>query len=215
MLPVPEQYVSFPCEIKLMNGDPILYGCISRIADDEMEISGKDGRLPIVHCNTIVKLNLYHRTLGFKALVGKVYLSTETLIRVVNLQLAADYEKRNFFRVRACLECSIMPVSKNGGGNNGNRRFYPAVTENLSLGGLLFSCGEKLEAGEALIVCLKLYSAALSLPCKIIRRSGGPGTQWKYGCEFLDNTGRQFDVICRYLFDCQRDQICMIKQKQS
>lgn len=214
MLPVSEQYVSFPCEIKSMNGDPILYGFISRIADEEMEISGNGDRLPIVHCNTIVKLNLYHRTLGFKALVGKVYLSTEKLIRVVNLQLAADYEKRNFFRVRVCLECSVMPVSKNEG-NNGNRRVYSAVMENLSLGGLLFSCGEKLETGEALIVCLNLYDADLSLPCKIIRRSGSPGTQWKYGCEFLDNTGRQFDVICKYLFDCQRDQIRMIKQKQS
>ena len=212
MLPVSEQYVNSLCEMKFMDGTLILLGYIKEITEEGLEIRGREDRLPVVHCNTIVKISLFNSILGFRVLIGKVYLSTEDMIRVVELQSAADFEKRNFFRVKVSLPCSVQPVVE----KEKSVSFSGSVND-ISLGGLFFACGEELNEGDNLIVRLKLYDTDISLLCKIIRKKSGPDfdSHNGYGCEFLDNTGRQFDLICKYLFDCQREQIRIIKQMQT
>lgn len=205
MLPVPEQYLNSPCEMRSMDGSLILQGCISSITEEGLEICEKDDRLPIIHCNTVVRLNLFNSASGFRVLVGKVYLSSEDLIRVVELQSAADYEKRNFFRVKTALPCSVLPDEEDGGA-------FPVTVEDLSLGGLFFRCAQNLEEGRRLTVRMTLHGTELSLPCRVIRKKGASYLRRGYGCAFLENTGRQLDLICKYLFDCQREQIHRMKQ---
>lgn len=211
MLPVSRQYLNSPCEMRSMDGGLILQGSMSGLTDEGIEISGRGDRLPIVHCNTVARVNLFNSVLGFRALVGKVYLSTEEFLRVVELQNVADYEKRNFFRVKVDLACTAFPTGKSEGDVD---RSFAVTVEDLSLGGLLLSCGKELSEGESLIVRLKLYGENLTLLCRVIRKRGGNGPEQGYGCEFLYNTGRQFDLICKYLFDCQREQIRIMKQMQ-
>lgn len=215
MLPISEQYLNSPCEVRTMENSPLLMGYIGRFLNDGVEIISKNDRLPLIHCNTTVKVNVMNNTLGFKILIGHVYLSTVEFIRVVDLQSAMDFEKRNFFRVRVNIPAKAFPVTQANGSSQPVPIQQPlsAIVRDISLSGLLFLSDQKLELGNQLIVSLDLHGTGVSLLSKIVREC--PGTRsirFGYGCEFLDNTGKQFDLLCKYLFDCQREQIQIMRQ---
>ncbi|MCI1954996.1 MAG: PilZ domain-containing protein [Oscillospiraceae bacterium] len=212
MLPISEQYLLSPCEIRSMENAPILMGYLSRFLDDGIQISRKGESLPLIHCNSTVKVSILNSTLGFKVLIGKVYLSTKDFIRIVDVQNAMDYERRQFFRVKVDLDTKAFPVAPDENGGIPGKPFRVRIRD-ISLSGLFLISDFSMELGDKLIVSLNLYDTAVSLLCKIIRKFPVElGTADGYGCEFLDNTGKQFNLLCKYLFDCQREQIALMKQ---
>jgi len=221
MLPISEEYLHSPCEIYAKDNTPLLIGYLSQFCDDGIQISPREGHLPVIHNHTTVKINIMNDTLGFKVLVGLVYLSTEQMIRVINLQNIMDYEKRNFFRVKVNLEAKAFPVLKTESSLSAAKTDPMKKTKrihihDISLSGLYFLCGCKLEIGDHLIVKLNLYHTSIALLGKIVREVPTDlESNYGYGCEFLDNSGKQFDVLCKYLFDCQREQIQIMKQRLS
>lgn len=215
MLPISEQYLHSPCEVRSMENLLFLIGHISSFTEDGIQIESKD-RTPIIHCNTIVKVSVMNSTFGFRTLVGKVYLSTDSMLRVVDLQNATDYERRNFFRVKVDTVAEaipVPPVTEAEEGTEPIRQPERIVIRDISLSGLFFISGSELSIGDQLIVNLNIYDTVVTLLCKVVRKiSVELGTKNGYGCEYLDNSGRQFDLLCKYLFDCQREQIHMMKQ---
>lgn len=187
-------------------------GYISAFVDDGIQISSKEDALPLIHCNSTVKISILNSTLGFKVLIGRVYLSTASFIRIVDAQNAMDYEKRNFFRVKVNINSKAFPVTPTENGSISQEPIKIHLRD-ISLSGLFFVSDSNLAVEDKLIVSLNLYNTAVSLLCKIIRKIPVEmGTADGYGCEFLDNTGKQFDLLCKYLFDCQREQIAIMKQ---
>jgi hypothetical protein len=94
----------------------ILSGHIGKITEESIEVTAENGALPIVHCNTTVKICIFNNALGFRVLVGQVYLSTNDFIRITDAKNATDYEKRNFFRVRVAIpsKAYLVQDKKNG-----------------------------------------------------------------------------------------------------
>lgn len=216
MLPISEQYLLSPCEVRSMENAPILMGYISKLEDGEVRIASKEERLPLLHCNTTVKVSVMNNTLGFKVLIGRVYLSTNEFLRVVDVQNAMEYEKRNFFRVKVGVDTKafpVPPVTETSAVPLPMREPIKITIRDISLSGLFFISSCDMDIGDQLIVNLDLYGTVVSLLCKVMRKIPVDlGTQDGYGCEFLDNSGRQFDLLCRYLFDCQREQIQLMEQ---
>lgn len=216
MLPISEQYLRSPCEVKSMDNDPILTGTIAGITDEGIQVAGNDDTLPVIHCNTVVKINIYNKALGFQVLIGKVYLSTEEFIRIVDVQSVADYEKRNFFRVRVDIRTSAVILKDEGSGEEENKPEKPFLVRirNLSLSGLFFVAEQELKVSDRVVVDLNISGTRLKLLCKVVRTLPSKlEIAIGYGCEFLGNTGRQFDLLCSYLFDCQREQIRSMKKQ--
>lgn len=214
MLPIPENYLRSPCEVKAMDNKPILTGSIGRIADNELQIVNLADQLPVVHCNTTVRVSIFNNALGFRVLVGVVYLSTPELIRITDVQSETDYEKRNFFRVKVEIETKAFPEDENGE----TRKDLPLSVkiQDLSLSGLFYTSTRKMEIGDRLSIQLTLFHSPVILSCKIVRKLvRKQSDEDGYGCEFLNHSGPTFDLLCKYLFDCQREQIRMIKEKQT
>lgn len=215
MPPLSEDYLLSPCEVKSLDNFPILTGYFSRIREESIQIAGKTDKLPIIHCNTIVKISVFNSASGFRVLTGRVYLSTPDFIRIVDVQSEADFEKRNFFRVRVDIPaCARMTKNERDAGQKENPEApFSIRVQDLSLSGMSFVSSQPLAISDRITINLKLPDTVVSLPCKIVRKikakQTGPGG---YGCEFLDNSGRQYDLLCKYLFDRQREQISKIKQ---
>lgn len=216
MLPISEKYLLSPCEVRSMENAPILVGHIGKFVENGVQIVSKDDRLPVIHCNTTVKISVMNSALGFKILIGKVYLSTEEFLRVVDLQSAMEYEKRNFFRVKVNVEAEAFPVkavTETGDAPSPAHDPIRVSIRDISLSGMFLATSCSMSIGDQLIVNLKLYGTVVSLLCKVVRKLPVElGTEDGYGCEFLDNSGRQFDLLSKYLFDCQREQIQVMKQ---
>lgn len=212
MLPIPEKYLLSPCEIKDMDNKPILIGCLSAITDNEIQISNKTDSLPVIHCNTTVRVSIFNNTFGFQVLVGKVYLSTESFIRLVDLQSEANYEKRNFFRVKVEIQAEAVPQRS---GHAAPGKAFPVQVMDLSLSGLYFISSQKLKIGDRLKLRLKLNEIPVLLCCRVVRKLVVErAMEDGYGCQFLDQSEVRSDLMCKYLFDCQREQIRKMKENQ-
>ena len=215
MLPNPKEYINSICELKSMGNSPILLGVLSDITDDGVKISRKEDRLPLIHCNSTVKVNVYNSDLGFRVIIGKVYLSTAEFIRLTDVQNASDYEKRGFYRVKINMETEARLVTqKPKGGEQQSKPFRVQVLD-LSLSGLFFVSGRSMQIGDRVAVTLSLYGQSVPMLCTIHRtRPVEMGTEDGYGCSFEDNSGKKFDLLCKLLFQYQREQIHHMREKQ-
>ena len=226
MMPLSGNYLGSPCEVKSMDNALILAGYITGISGEGLEISDKNDTLPIIHCNTTVKVSILSETLGLHVVIGKVYLSTKDFTRIVDVQNAADYEKRGFFRVKLGIPSSaglLLESTEETGETEKEQKagdaepieFFPIMIRDLSLSGLFFTTDRKLSPDTRVVIRLNISGSDLTLICKIIRSiSVEMDTKDGYGCEFLNNTGRQFDLLCKYLFDCQREQLRALRELQ-
>jgi hypothetical protein len=214
MLPVSENYIGPLCEVKAMDNKLILTGYLGKIGQEEIQIFGKSDPLPIIHCNTTVKVSIYNTALGFRILVGKVYLSTPNLIRISDISTEVEYEKRNFFRVKVEIKTEAFRED-NEGHPIRSEPPTPVIIKDLSLSGLFLTTPRKLEVGDHLSVRLNLYNTPMYFRCKVVRKIASKfAPEDGYGCEFLDSTGHSTDLLCKYLFECQREQIRRMKEQQ-
>lgn len=214
MLPIPQDYLRSPCEVKAMDNKPILTGYLGWIGENEIQIINEAEPLPVVHCNTTVRISVFSSVLGFRVLVGKVYLSSPEFIRISDVQSLADYEKRNFFRVKVEIETEAFPENEEGRIRKDGTAIAVSIRD-LSLSGLYFFSSRKLEIGERLSVRLNLNDSTVFLSCRVVRRLVMERAQEDgYGCEFFGNSGPKGDLLCKYLFDRQREQIRTMKERQ-
>lgn len=213
MLPLSEKYLLSPCEVKSLENFPLLVGYLSRIRDKSIQITGKTDKLPIIHCNTPVKISLFNSKYGFRVLAGRVYLSTPDFIRIVDVQSEADFEKRNFFRVRLDIPAYARLRRDNRDAEQEPEMPFSIRVQDLSLSGMLFRSSRPLAVNDRILTNLKLGDTVVLLPCRIVRKTKAEQAgEENYGCEFLSSSGRQYDLLCKYLFDRQREQISKIKQ---
>lgn len=214
MLPIPKEYTDSTVELKSMGNSPILLGYISEVTNDGIRIARKEDRLPLIHCNSTVKVNVYNNRWGFRVLIGKVYLSTPEFIRLSDVQNASDYEKRGFYRVPVNMEAQAQAVTD-------SRRNDPAPpfkvrVHDLSLSGLFFVSDQTLHVGDKLNITLTFYEKEFQFLCTVRRsRPVEMGTADGYGCSFEDNTGKKFDLLCKFLFQYQREQIHNMRENKA
>lgn len=209
MLPLPENYNHSICEIKTLENDLVATGVISAITDEHIQIKDKSGDMSIVNYGEMVKINVFNFRLGFRVLVGKVYLSTKEFIRVVEITSLLDYERRNFFRVETNLKGSIKRTEA-------ARDEDPVEVRirDLSLGGAMIACKETLEIGERMTLRLRIGHLNAELPCSICRigQEAARDNLIRYGCEFDNLSEAQNGALCAYVFQRQREQINKSKQ---
>lgn len=204
MLPISEKYLYSTCEIKTHSNKLIATGFLGDILHGALQISNNNDILPILHCNTPVKINIYNNTLGFKVLVGKVFLSTSNMMQITNVQSLADFERRNFFRLKVEIPTQAYLIEK----NVPNREHPVNVTvTDLSLSGVFIVTPEHMDAGQKFITTLMLYEMSVPFRCQVQREQPVDYYYNGYGCAFLDSSSRQFDLLCNYIFDKQREQI--------
>lgn len=205
MFPIPTQYLHSPCEIKTISNELLTTGSISDILHGAIQICNDFDVLPIVHCNTPVKINVYNNTVGFKVLVGRVFLSTSELMQITNIQNLIDFERRSFFRLKVTKKAKACLLPTETTEEIDTPEFEVTITD-LSLSGLFINTERRLEINQPFIVTFPLYGNEIPFSCKVEREKEVPHLNG-YGCSFLDNTTHQFDLLCRYLFELQREQI--------
>jgi c-di-GMP-binding flagellar brake protein YcgR len=165
------------------------------------------GKMPLAEYNTNIKINVYNSKQGFRVLVGKVYLSTSKFIRIFDLLSIQDFERRGFFRVdvkmraKLSIEANEQPEGKHDIGK------IVVFVKNISLSGISFSSEHIFQIDDIFPIELKLPGGAVKLSCKVCRIAMGAYPSASYGCKFIDNTDWQEDILCKYIFEIQREQL--------
>ena len=74
-------------------------GTLHRIKTSFIDISSTRNELPVISYNLFVKVEVYNARLGFRVLIGRVYISNQELIRIIDLNEATNDERREYFRI--------------------------------------------------------------------------------------------------------------------
>lgn len=203
MLPIPETYLHCACEIKTLEGILLGNGSLNSIAEDSVRIARADGFLPTVPNGALVSLRFSQPSGENKTLIGKVSLSGPEKMRVDEVQNLSDYERRNFFRVKTVINTLVHPVLEETSDFSSVQPFQVRITD-LSISGCFIESRKKLETGSRFMLALPLFSEKTSLLCKVHRIMKSENRFNGYGCVFINNTSRQNDLLCQYLFEQQR-----------
>ena len=215
MLPISDEYLQSPCEIKDLNNELLTTATINKFVNDDIQIANEYDILPILHCNMPVKINIYNSSLGFKVLIGKVFLSTSDMMQISDLQNLAEFERRDFFRLKVKIKSqghTIEPEDSNS--YEEEIQFFEITVTDISLGGIFILTRERLEIGQQFAICLKLYEIDIVFRCRVQRIQNDDDTYNGYGCSFVDNSTRQFDLLCKFIFEKQREQIKILRETQ-
>lgn len=203
-LPIPEIYLHSVCEIRTPEGRLLCTGILQEMSSETIQLGRNNDILPTVHCDTLVNIHVLHKAMESKSLVGKVFLSTSDMMRIIDVQNLSDYERRNFFRLKVSMNTQAYMLQQSGGEAV---QLFPVRVTNLSLSGCFIETRKKLEMGNRIVVAFPLTNSRLSFTCQIQRMPKSDGHYNGYGCVFLEVTKRQSDLLCKYIFEKQREQI--------
>lgn len=211
---LPSEYLDSICEIKTMSNSLIGTGYIRALKDEYLEVSNRTDKMALLRPNTVIKINVLNEKLGLKIIVGTVYISNEQFMRIVDAESIANFEKRNFFRIRLDLFAKgfLAPeLVDKAHGETGELDFFIL---DLSLGGVLVTTAREMKRDETFNLVLPLEEPQL-VCCRVVRIQESPGGTPEYGCEFTETSARQLDLLCQFVFAKQREQIQKLRERDA
>lgn len=216
MLALSEGYVGSSCVIKAKNNELITMGVLQRVRKAYIDIGSARNELPVIPYMLLVKVELYNTKLGFKVLTGQVYLSTEKLMRAIDLNEATDDERREYFRISTrdtgvIYNCMRGDEMMNLRGNTADCNGLKVHLVDISLGGLMFAGKEHFEAGDCFNIVIPEMGDSMLYACQVRRAVERPDGTTGYGCKLMDMEIRQEDLLYRYILKRHRDQLRRIR----
>ena len=208
MLPIPKEYLRSACEVRRKNNQMIAIGFIEEITEAYVRVGIHKGGLNAGAEKEPIKINIFNSREGFRSIQGQVSSFNYDYIRLADVVVLTEAERRNFFRVDITIRGIIYPD-----GNNRNNKGIPVDIENISLGGVLLTCSQELDQQGLFSLQVKLSHIPCLFPCQI-RRVLPPeevGQPIRYGCAFLESSGREMDELCAFIFEKQREQLSKTK----
>lgn len=207
MAALDERYKNSICEVKGVRNELLTTGRINTITEDSMElIHPDDDKMPLLAYNTTVKIGVFNAKLGFRMLMGVVYISTSEFLRITNLKTLQEFERRGFFRMQVHIPTKIYQITDEGGEPGGEPSpAIPVMLEDISLSGVQISIPDKMEIRDTFAIEVQLFKRRMMFNCRVARvaRQMDDG-RFYYGCAFYDHTERQMDDLCYDLFQLQR-----------
>ena len=169
MVDLSDGYVGSSCVIKAKNNDLITMGVMHRIGKNFIDIGSSRNELPSIPYNLLVKIEIYNTQIGFKVLIGRVYLSSPKLARVIDLNEATNDERREYFRISTrdtgviynCMRGDdILDMEEESTDYNGLK----VHLVDISLGGLMFRTDEIFKINDRLNIVIPVSYTHLTLP---------------------------------------------------
>ena len=205
-----DKYLSATCSVKSMNGELLATGTLVTITPEYLEITDPVNRLPLIPYRTVVNLGIIRGNLPTYFGMGRVYVSTDDILRIVEYATVNNFEQRKAFRVPVQLRGKLWKADE--GGSAGGRD-YGAEALDLSLTGTFIYADTALEVGERFEVMLNLPRDYFRFNC-IVRRKYVVRGREGYGCAFEDMTGPMSDKLCAFLFRAQGEQLRKTRVKR-
>ena len=216
MVDLLDGYVGSSCVIKAKNNDLISMGVLHRIGKNFIDVSSSRNELPGIPYNLLIKLEIYNTQLGFKVLLGRVYLSSPKLVRIVELSEATNDERREYFRISTRDEGIIYNCIRGNdtldmGEESEDYNGLKVRLVDISLGGLMFCTREEFKVNDRFNIVIPAMGDSMLFICEVRRRVERPEGGYGYGCEFVEMATKHDDLLYRYILRRQGDQLRRIR----
>lgn len=216
-----EKYIGVACEIKSLMNDHLGVGIIGDVNGeaDSLDIITHSGDFLItLPYNQPVKVVCHAPKIGFRLFLGRVYLSSRELMRVVDVGTQQSLERRQYFRLNTSIEAELtLPSINQDGTPSDEPTMLKVEIKDVSLGGLRILTRDVFETGQKFIASFALLKQEMQLGCEVCREITFENQRkgdHNYGCKFIDITDKQLDKLCGDLFELQRLEIRKKKDNQ-
>lgn len=204
-----KKQIGAACEVKTMDNRLLATGHIATQQAGQVELGNPGGQMPILGLGTPVKLIIHNaeQTKELQVLSGRVYVSNEYFLRLVELVDFADYEKRRFFRLDIDHSALLIVPSEDEKGEVHEGEVKIRV-RNMSLCGMMFTSEKELRDGQEAKLRMTLFNNQMeTLNIRIVRVIPQKDGRVDYGAELLDLSSRVDQSLCAFLFREQQKQI--------
>lgn len=217
MILLPEGYVNSSCVIKTKKNDLLTMGTINKVRDTFIDISDTRNEFPEIAYQMPVKVEIYNSRLGFRVLIGSIYISSKKLIRIIDLKEATNEEHREYFRITVREEVFIYNQSTNL--NYRDTDIQEGEAElgltvelvDVSLGGILIKSKMELQTGSSFCIKLPSIGADNLYKCIVRRQVVFNNADVGVGCEFMDMSVLQEDLLYRFILKSQNTQLKRVR----
>lgn len=202
MLQLAKEYTGASCVIKTIKNDLLTMGVLQTIKGSYIDISNARNELPEMPYNMPVKIEIYNSQIGFKVILGKVYISSHKLARIIDICEATNDERREYFRINISGEGYIY-INRD--------EDYEVELVDISLNGVLFKCLKEFQIGEMFSIRIPAVGQAEAFGFIIRRLTSFQQDYNGYGCEFTSLTSIQEDMLYKYMLKAQNDQLKKVR----
>lgn len=117
-------------------------------------------------------------------------------------------ERRRYYKVDVDISCVINCVERNESRTVLDKPYITKIRD-LNIGGIfLCICAEPLELNDKLMLTIDLGEKAIDLDAVILRvQKNAAGDIVGYGCQFINITAADEDVVSKYVFQLQKDRL--------
>jgi hypothetical protein len=200
MLPISEKYTNSLCELKTMQNRILCAGYVKDINEEYLEIHYRDDTKLLIAANTLIKVSIFNDKLGFKVIIGRVFIGTNDFVRLVEVVTLMDFEKREFFRINIFEHATLYKdVVENSEIHYTQVESTQVLISNVSLCGVYFLSEEKFELDQVVYLLLDLPQSLSIYPC-VVQRIQEDDDMYGYGCEFELKDQRQSDDLYKYIY---------------
>ncbi|MEG0179509.1 MAG: PilZ domain-containing protein [Oscillospiraceae bacterium] len=207
------EYIGKSCELKSLMNDLLSVGTIVGMDDVEgtMDIAPQGGGfLATLPYNMPVKLVLNLPKVGFRLMLGRVYLSSGQRLRLVDIGTHQTTERRQFFRLNINITGLVTFINDNIEEIDKEPETLEVEIKDVSLGGVRMATRRIFVPNEEFSLTYTLIKYKAEMMCRVCREiymdSQRPGIH-QYGCQFINVTDKMMDKLCGDLFEMQRVQV--------
>lgn len=128
--------------------------------------------------------------------VTRIDAASKSEIQVKVGEVTEIEERRRSFKI-ATKEKATVYKSKSE-----KEEGIEAMILNINLGGVLLKCDEYFNVGT--VIYINTISGELEVPAKILRRQNDiNGNFVGYGCQFVDISEAEEEIVAKYILECQ------------
>ena len=220
-----KKYVNTTCQIHSPNNMLIGFGKISEAEDTHVLIINKSDDFPDLEFLSFIKVTFSSAVAGYKVILANVGESTQRSIRLVNMTLLTNDEKRDYFRVHVAiptkvfLSVSVAPVEKQCANTKIDIKqpmipFIEVIIKDIGLGGVCIAADAYLQLGQKIIIVIVTSKCTQYIPMVVKRRTFDElldNYPYYYGCTFVEKDNKKLDELCRHVLALQAKMIQQIK----
>lgn len=201
-------YLDAICELKTFDNRILATTKISDINFDYLEVKFLPREYAALDPNTVIKLAITNVHSGYKILVGKVYVGTNELLKLVEVVTLEEFEKRNYYRVGISQATEMFKeYYADSDSPTLQRDYYDIRIADLSLSGLRVISKCNLMLSTEYKVCLDFVRQTLAAPVRVKRVRKYTDDMFEYGCEFDGMRESHTEMLYKYIHKQQMERI--------
>lgn len=206
------------CVLQNLDNSLLSSGQVARMGDTFLEITSTNS-LPVLLSGSQAKVVVYDADNQVRVWKGKVYYSSADRLRLEDIVLCSDSEKRKLHRVNVRNPATLLvfkrkqeepdPDDTKGESCYGLKLMeVPVIVRDISAGGCLIEMTKRVNLkGRALKLRLTLLDTIEEVHVEIRNTREKSQTDALYGFKFLHTNQRVEKAIDAYIFKAQQEQI--------